>query len=151
MRPEPRPCRTLHAGPPFSLTQAFAPAPWYPGMSPANRTPLVRFGGVLLLASLVLALGFLANLPAAHALLHEQAHAATRDHESRPQTPAASHEDATCAVTLFAQGLTTPALAPHLLPPQILAEVAPIIAPSTPIPLAPPRLHPPAQAPPTTV
>lgn len=123
-------------------------------MSPHGRKSPVRLQSAtaLALAAMVFVLGLLALSPDLHARLHGLADPASacadgRDHtDASPSTTLA--DDSGCVVTLFAQGLPAPDLAPQALPPRLM--VGPALPP---IPLAQAsrdsaRLHPPAQAPP---
>lgn len=100
--------------------------------------PLRALAG--LLAFFVLALACAVQSPAAHAWLHGDAHG---DH-----TAHAAPDDAGCPVTLFAQGLTLPLVAPMPGGPLLLAGALLPVLPGASAPSSPDRLHPPAHAPP---
>ncbi len=68
---------------------------------------LTRGALVWLLAVTVFALGLLGSAPAAHDWLHSD----DTDH-------AVAHDDAGCAVTLFAHGATTPLELPRVIAPR---------------------------------
>lgn len=116
----------------------------------ATRPTLFRRGGAFGLAALVFLLGLLAKLPVAHAWLHTapEPGRARCEHASAGELDAAPHDDIGCAITLFAQGLPTPDLAPRVAPFQILADASALTEISQSKPRPPARLHPPAHAPP---
>lgn len=123
--------------------------------SAGSRKSFHRTAAVLLMASLVLGLGLLAKLPGVHTWLHVSSAVATRaddghDRSACPDDASEAHADTSCAVSLFAQGLPTPELAPHPSPPRILATCKVASAPRSPAPRAASRLHPPAHAPPVS-
>ncbi|MCX6936730.1 MAG: hypothetical protein NTU80_02345 [Verrucomicrobia bacterium] len=109
------------------------------------------------LGVLVLSLGLLAHLPAAHARLHASGHTCTPC-ESQPAAPSDSDAkselpidtaDHICAITLFTQGTDTPPPALLLAPPQPhpvarlhLTDHSPRLRPAA-------RLLPPGRAPPS--
>ncbi len=116
-----------------------------------------------LLAVWVLMLACAVQSPSAHAWLHvaqrdncvypeHSAHATSSDNSAaHAATTAGLDSDAGCPVTLFAQGLTLPLVAPGLRAPELLPEPAPLLRADRPALPAPARLHPPAHAPPARV
>lgn len=121
-------------------------------MASANPIPLARTLRATCMALLVFGLGLLANAPAAHAWVHRVAtsspcHAEAERDDSSPFT--AAHDDATCAITLFAQGAPAPAPAPEIEAPASREMVTAFAAPEAPAPATPGHLRPPGQAPPT--
>lgn len=122
-------------------------------MSPLGRKSLapLQAATAFALAAMVFVLGLLALSPDLHARLHAPAGpapACTADHDHADAAPAALADDSGCVVTLFAQGLPAPDLAPQALPPRLLVGPALPPIPVAQAPRAPARLHPPAQAPP---
>jgi hypothetical protein len=91
-----------------------------------------------LLAVLVCALGLLRVAPSAHHGLH--------GHDDAGQ--AATHDDAGCAVTLFAHGATPPPDLPRVTAPRPLVFAFLIAAPSRLLPAAARHLTPPGRGPP---
>jgi hypothetical protein len=90
---------------------------------------------VWLLAGLVFALGLLNAAPSLHERLHAHDHAT-------------AHNDAGCAVTLFAHGVTTPLDLPRITAPRT-ACIATLAPASGRLDLtSADHLHPPGQAPP---
>ena len=67
-------------------------------------------------AALVLALSVFASSPVAHGWLHERADTNCQGH-SHPNPAESDHDDAGCAVVLFAGGVELPAGPASLLPP----------------------------------
>lgn len=110
-------------------------------MSSSRATPLRSSPApcvlAALLAVLVFALGLLNVSPSAHHWLH--AHDA--DH-------AAAHDDAGCAVTLFAHGATTTLDLPRVAAPQTVVFASLVAAPSRLLLTAAHHLTPPGRGPP---
>ncbi len=109
------------------------------------------------LGVLVLSLGLLAHLPAAHAWLHTSAHACV-PYEKQPADPdapksalPAADTDHACAIVAFAQGTDTPPPAPLLAPPlpRLLARLS--LSENAPYIRIPSGLLPPGRAPPASV
>lgn len=108
-----------------------------------------------LLALLVFGLHLLASAPGVHAWLHRAApaHCATaqdhgNDHGAHDSVPAAAPHDPACAISLLAQGLTTPAADIAIIASSILWDARPLAPPDETPAAKPARLHPPPQAPP---
>jgi hypothetical protein len=90
---------------------------------------------VWLLAGLVFALGLLNAAPSLHERLHAHDHATV-------------HNDAGCAVTLFAHGVTTPLDLPQVNAPRTACIATLSTAPDRLDLTSADHLHPPGQAPP---
>ena len=111
-----------------------------------------------MLALLIFGLHLLTHSPAAHAWLHRVAsHKTTCVTSGDHATPAddrdktsgsAPHQDATCVVSLFAQGIIAAPDLAVVAAPHDLVFLAPAFGHTRPLASAPDRLHPPAHAPP---
>ena len=108
------------------------------------------------LGVLVLSLGLLTHLPAAHAWLHAAEHTCEPG-ENAPASPAPAHSKSAlpaasaghaCAITIFAQGTDAPTPAPLLAPPPLLPLARLSLSENAPCLRIPSGLLPPGRAPP---
>lgn len=109
--------------------------------TPCDHRP-VRSCVAVLMAILLLVLGLLGAAPGLHAALHAD------DHDHHQDAAASHHDDTGCAVLLYAQGVTTPAPTPAVVPP-LAVDHAPVFpCPADPLLAVVSHLRPAGRAPP---
>lgn len=101
-----------------------------------------------LMVLLLLVLGLLGAAPGLHAALHTDEYDHCHDSSARPDDAAAHQDDTGCAVLLYAQGVTTPAPVPAVIPPAAVDHTPVFPCPAAPLLAAIPHLRPAGRAPP---